>query len=112
MANWPSIAAPTYSTSGRVRLQIIRTPFEAGYVQRRKVATVAKEDWNLVWANMSEADFQTLRTFFKANQGMQIDNWTEPVTGTVWSVAFVSDSLEWSHSNKGHRAVQVAIEEI
>jgi len=108
---WPSIAAPTYTTGGEVYRPQIRTEFEGNYVQARPRSTRATRRWNLVWNAMTNADFETLDAFFIANIGVTFP-WTEPITSTSYTVRFSEDSLKWSHSDLGHRAVTVGIETI
>ena len=108
---WPSIAAPTYSTSGTVYRPQIRTEFEGNYVQSRPRSTRATRQWTLVWNAMTDADFATLDAFFIANVG-ETFSWTEPVTATGYTVRFSTDSLSYSFANKGIRSVQVGLETI
>jgi len=108
---WPSIAQPTYTTGGETYLPQIRTEFEGGYVQSRPRCTRATRRWSLVWANMTEADYQSLESAFIADMGTTF-SWTEPRTSTAYTVRYCEDSLKWSHSNLGHRAVTVGLETI
>jgi hypothetical protein len=60
---------------------------------------------------MSEADYQTFEAYFLSLVGLT-DTWTEPRTSVSYTIRFSTDSLKWSHSNLGHRAVTVGIETI
>jgi hypothetical protein len=60
---------------------------------------------------MSEADYQSLESAFIADAGLTF-SWTEPVTNTAYTVRYSGDSLKWSHSDKGVRAVKVGLETI
>ncbi len=110
MADWPAISAPDWGTDGECFKPQIRTPFEGNYVQSRPAVTRAVGKWTLRWPLLPEAEYQTLETFFKAQQGNTF-NWTEPVTGTVRVIRFTENSLKWKHAKKGYREVAVGIEE-
>ena len=111
MATWPTIMIPQFGTGGEWYRPQIRNEFEANYVQSRPRGTRGIMRWTLQWTAMSEADFQTLLTFFNTNQGLSFD-WTEPVTTTARTCRFSEDSLKWSHSDKGVRSVSCGIEEV
>lgn len=108
---WPTIAQPTYTTGGETYKPQIRTEFEGGYVQSRARATRSIRRWTLVWNAMTEADFATLEAAFIADIGTTF-SWTEPVTSTNYTVRYSTDSLQWSHVNKGVRSVQIGLETI
>ena len=110
MADFPSIKAPSYGLQGETYLPQVKNEFEANYVQSRPRATRAVERWNLGWEALPEADFQTLRTFFVANQG-GLFTWTHPVTSTVYTCRFSGNGLKYSFAYPGHRRVECPIEE-
>ena len=107
---WPSIPAPSYTTGGEVYLPVVRTEFEGGYVQSRKLNSRERERWTLHWLNMAESDFQLLKSAFIADQGNSF-TWVEPVTSVSHQVKYSEDSLKWAHVEKGYRQVSVALEE-
>jgi hypothetical protein len=114
LGNWPSIVSPTYGTSVEHYKPQVRTEFEAGYVQTRVRATLAKKRWTARWNYMPEADYQTLETFFDTNQGGSF-NWTEPVTGASYVCRFASNSLNSTWVTRGatyYRSVEVILEEV
>jgi|SRR3990172_1811820 len=114
MADWPSIATPTFGTSIDVYKPQIRNEFEGNYVQSRPRVSREIRRWRLVWNVMTEANYQTLESFFLANQGNSF-NWTEPVTSTGYVCRFSENSLVSTHADKGatnYRRVEVMIEEI
>ncbi len=108
---WPTIAQPTFGTGGDTYLPLVKSEFDGNYVQKRKRCTRERRRWTLLWEAMTEADFLLLDAAFQADQGNTF-SWTEPITSTVYTVSYVEDSLVWTHSDKGHRRVQVDIEEV
>ena len=110
MADFPSIATPQYGTTDETYLPQIRTDFEGGYVQSRKLSTRARRRMSLYWAALSEADYQALLTFFMANQGGSF-NYTPPLgSAGVWR--FSGDSLAGEPVTLGYRKVELPIEEV
>lgn len=111
MADFPSIATPDYGTTEATYLPQIRTEFEGGYVQSRKRTTRARGQWTLGWNALSEADYQTLKAFFIANQGGSF-NWTHPTTSVVHVCQFSGDTLPGDPVLPGFRSVELPIEEV
>ena len=109
MADFPSIPSADFGTEEEVYKPQIRTEFEAGYVQSRPRTTREIRRFPLSWSVLSEADYQTLETFFKANQGNSF-NWTHPVTAAAYVCRFSTDSLKSVWIGPGYRAVQCPIE--
>ena len=93
MAAFPSIANPSRGLEEETYLPQIKSEFEANYVQVRKSATRDRSKWNLVWNVLSETDYQTLLTFFKANQGLSF-TWTHPVSLATYTCVFSTSSLK------------------
>jgi len=93
MSAFPSIANPSRGLEEVVYLPKIKTEFENNYVQTRKTATRDRSKWTLVWNTLSETDYQSLLTFFKANQGLSF-TWTHPVSLSVYTCVFSSDELK------------------
>jgi len=114
MAAWPSIAEPTYGSSVEVYKPQVRTEFDGNYVQSRPRSTREIRRWTLKWNYMTEANYQTLETFFIANQGTSF-TWTEPVTSTGYTCRFSGNGLSSTHVNRGatyYRSVDATIEEV
>jgi hypothetical protein len=111
MADFPSIATPQFGTTDATYLPQVRTEMEGGYVQSRKLFTRARGQWTLFWNALSEADYQTLRTFFLANQGGNF-NWTHPITSAVHVCRFSGDTLAGEPITAGYRRVELPIEEV
>jgi len=117
MRTWPDIEPCEFGMEEEVYLPQVRTQFEGGYVQSRKRATVDKERFAQKWGYskpetaMPEADFQTLKTFFLANQGSSFD-WTHPYVGTSHTCRFTADGLKSAIIAPGLRKVDCPIEEV
>jgi cystathionine beta-lyase/cystathionine gamma-synthase len=109
--DWPNIAIPSFSSSGETYLPTIRDTKESGFVSVRKRFTRSRESFVLFWQAMTEADYQTLRAFFVANQG-GVFNYTDPATSTTKAVAFAAESLQYLHLDRGLRRVSVGLEEL
>lgn len=93
MPNWPSIANPSKGFDEEYYLPQAKSEFEANYVQTRKIATRGRHQFALVWNQMSETDYQTLKTFFDTNQGSSF-TWTHPISGTSYTCVFSGDSIK------------------
>lgn len=113
MAVWPAaLPSPSLGMSEEIYLPQLKSEFEANYIQSRPRATREIRRWNLKWNAMSESNYQTLETFFIANQGSSF-TWPHPVTATNYSVRFSDDNIKSSFNNSpGYRAVEVNIEEV
>lgn len=111
MAVFPSIATPQYGTTDETYLPQIRTEFEGGYVQSRKQTTRARRRMTLYWAALSEADFQTLKAFFVANQGGSF-SFTDPIESAAGTWRFSGNSLQGDPVTAGYRKVELPIEEV
>ena len=109
MANWPSIATPSYGSGGELYKPQVQTEFEANYGQSRPAVTRTTIRWPLHWESMSAADFATLQTFFNTNQGNQITNFPEPETGTMYTIRFLEDRIRWTWNEYGGRTVDVLV---
>ena len=64
----------------------------AGYVQSRAKWTRSRKVFELSWNAMSDADKETLETFFGDNIGGTF-TWTHPLSGISYTVRFVEDEL-------------------
>jgi len=93
MATFPAIARPSRGLEEEYYLPQKRTDFEANYVQTRKSVTRGRGKWPLVWNILSEANYQTLLTFFKANQGNSF-TWIHPVSSVSYTCIFSADSIK------------------
>ena len=111
MASWPSIPLPSYGFECEVYYPQVRTPFEANYVQSRPKVSREIRRFNLKWNAMTEANYQTLETFFLANQGNSF-NGTSSITGSAGDFRFSGDGLTSSQIAPGIRSVSCPIEEV
>jgi len=111
MANWPSIPNPAYGFTEEEYFPQIKSESDANYIHVRRRGTRSRKRWNLSWAALSEANYQTLLTFFLVNQGLSF-TWTHPATSAPHTCCFASDILPSTHIYDGYRQVSCSIEEI
>lgn len=111
MASWPSISNPDFGLKETVYRPQVRQEFESNYVQSRPRTTRATKRWALSWAALTEADYQTLLTFFNTYQGSSF-TWTHPVSAVSYTCRFSGDTLESEITLTGYRRVSLQIEEV
>lgn len=111
MAVFPSISIPQIGTGEETYLPQVRTEFEGGYVQSRKMFTRERGKFSLVWNALPEAEFQTLQAFFVANQGDSF-TWTHTITSASMTMRFSGDSISGRVVSPGERSVTLDIEEV
>lgn len=113
MANWPSssLSNPAYGMGDDFYKAMVRTDFEAGYVQSRQVATRARRVFpNVSWPLMTEAQLTTLKTFANSNMGSTF-TMSHAVSGEVMTVRFTDGYVRSTIVSPGYRSVKVALEE-
>ena len=108
-AAWPT-SPPSYPFEEEVHLAQIKSRFEDGKVQSRVKWTSARDRFSLRWIQMEESEYQDFKLHFEANQGSTF-SWTHPITSTVYTVRYMSDSLKTTATLPGYRSVRVQIEE-
>ncbi len=114
MNAWPStLPTPSWGLTEEFYKPQLITPFDANYSQSRPKTTRGIDRWgNLGWTIMTEAEYQTLRAFFDANQG-NLFSFTHPMTGRVYTCHFTEDSIKSDFGGPGFREnVQCPIEEV
>jgi len=67
---------------------VLRSPFDAGYVQTRARFTRARRSWGLNWPAMTDADVAILRAYEQTTlvNGSQAFTWTHPVSSASYTV--------------------------
>lgn len=109
---WPStLPKPDYPLEEKSYKPQVRIEFEANYVQSRAAAKRKRKKFPLRWSLMTEADYQTLESFWDDNQG-GLFAWTHPETLTTYTCRFSGDELVGSLVQPGYRKVEVDIEEV
>ena len=71
--------------------QSLKSEMEGGYqVSRTKHTRFARQTWTSGFTMLTNADFLTLRTFYRGTVkgGSLIFDWTDPITGSVFPVRF------------------------
>jgi len=112
MTDFPTIQKPKYNgLEGRVIKKQVRNETEANYVISRRRSLRSRGAWNLQWDSLPEIDYQTLITFFEANQGSNF-NWIHPVTSVVYDVRFIGDEITDNIPHFEGRSCQVSIDEV
>ncbi len=112
MANWPNIPNPDWGLEEEDYKPQIKDEFEANYVQTGPAASRMRGKFPLGWELLSEADFQTLKTFFNTNQGGSF-TWTHPVANTSHNCVFSVNFIKSKWLSAGWRSnVQCPIEEV
>lgn len=111
MNNFPSISAPNFPSDEDYIHKTIVTNFENGIEFARRTSTIGKHKFTLVWNNIKETEFQTLKNFF-ISQKTEPFNWTHPVSGTVHKVRFPLGTLSSKHVFNGRRSTSIELHEI
>jgi len=106
---WPSIEDPSSLKEAPQKRQI-KSDFAGGYVQSRPKWTRTRKLFTLGWEAMSDADKETLETFFDNNLGGTF-SWTHPISETTYTVRFVNDNLEFSYRPHNYWQISVDLEE-
>jgi hypothetical protein len=111
MNTWPStIPNPSFPLQHTLSIPQVRTPFEGGYVQSRRVFTRQRHTWRLAFEGFTDAHRTTLDNFFIANQGATF-NWVHPTSAVTHKVRFSDDDLVWRLSDTSRWSVTINIEE-
>jgi len=111
---WPTIAEPIYPIKEKTLFPVVRTDKEAPYMQARKRWTSSKKIWTLTWdekVSLTETDYQTLETFFLANQGLAF-SWTHYATNVTYTVMFDQDDLDGDILVPGYRTLTVSLRQV
>jgi len=113
MADWPNIANPSGLKEYKGKGQL-KSEFDAGYVQSRPKFTRSRKHFELSWNVMTDADKETLETFFDNNLGDTF-TWDHPLadsSDSSYTVRFVEDELQAGYIlGTNHWKVQLTLEE-
>lgn len=112
MADFPTLATPAYPIQRETEDPAITSGFENGSEQTRARFTRKRTSWVLRWPAMSNANRDTLRTFWDTVQGgSETFDWTDPYDSAKHAVRFTGPIREtWRDGN--HWEVEVSIKEI
>lgn len=109
MAAYPSIGV-NYGSSERT-IDPLRTARSlANDLKASRVATAAKRGFMVVHDNLTDADKQTLRTFYTTNRNTTL-TFTWPADGQTYTVV-LGDGIEWLPLKGGRWRVRVPLEEV
>lgn len=92
MAVYPSSPVPRYGTTRGKRREAIRTESEAAYGRTRPRFTRSRDTFTLEYNGITSAEFDTLLSFFEANQGTVFDFYY-PNDVKLYKVMFAMDEL-------------------
>lgn len=95
------MAFPEIQTANNIRQTTVkkahRATSAAGYTMVRTAGTISKKVFEISYQALTEADRNTLDTYFKNNQGLEFD-WTHPESGgATYGVIFAEDELEFQY---------------
>jgi hypothetical protein len=92
MAAFVSISNPSSIDEKSIKA-VHRTTAEDGKPGARARYTASKSEFTLNWDNLSNADYISLKTFFKANQGVEF-TYTNILDSVTYNVIFGDDWIE------------------
>lgn len=95
MIDFCSIAPPS-QVAGKLKSYRITKTSDSGHTRIRPQGRTPKKEWTLSWDSLTQEDFDTLIAFFDDNFSAEFD-WTHPQTGTVYTVYFVSEEIEYEY---------------
>lgn len=112
MTSWPSdIRTPT-KIDERILRGVIRSDFEAGYVQSRSKWTRSRKKFTLNWSSgLPSGEKNTLEDFFDNNLGDNFD-WTNPLNGETYTVIFSDDNINFEFAAPGCYTCTIDLEEL
>ena len=111
------MAFPTLSVEADIKYDdeyikpVVKTKFDGNYAQTRPKYTKASNDFNPTYKMITEADKNTLKTFFNTNSGNSFD-WTNPTDKVVYTVRFGVDRLKFKNITVGYYSVDIPLEEV
>ena len=112
MTTFPTIECEGFPIATQTEDPAIRTPFENGSEQTRARFTRLRRTWTLKWNAMTNAQHDTLLTFWgTVNGGTTAFDWTNPYDDATYEVRFNSPIKE-TWINPDHWAIEVEIKEI
>jgi phage-related protein len=86
---FPSLSrSPSYSIKESREDSVLRSDYEAGYVNTRQRFTRVRRKWELRYPYLTEVDVSTLRTFIDTtvHGGADAFDWTNPVDSVTYQV--------------------------
>lgn len=108
---YPSIQAPS-SLAQRTVKPSFKGKSSAGYTITSSRATIAKKEFDLGYEALTEADRDTLQTYFENNAGSSF-SWTHPESGgATYTVFFVDDEIEFKWVPSNYWSAKVKLREV
>lgn len=112
MASWPeTLPVPDVGSGGEFYKPQIRTEKENGDIQSRPQFTGdGREIKELIFSNLTQTQFGTLKTFVNSNMGLTFD-YTHPLTAATVTMRFTSNGFRFTHSGYDRYEVRIQVEE-
>ena len=95
-----SVINPTYNSKT-----------EANYELIRKASFKSRQQWELHWSAIANADFVTLKEFFEDNVA-EIIEWNNPDDSQAYNVNFVGDTFLFTKVDNNYWTGSIAIKEV
>lgn len=102
---------PTMDTMSEDYRPLIKTETDGNYPRVRPIATRSRKKFDLKFTNITKDNYDTLKTFFDANQGIPFD-FTYPTDNITYSVISVQDSLPLRQKSTNIVSTQWRVEEL
>lgn len=109
MAIFPTTPIPRMGSGQKRKINLLKTSFEANYLQVRRGSTRSRMVFNLSFDSITDTEFETLDTFFQANAGTVFD-FIHPKTLVTHRVTFQNDELEFTHTHFDRGNTKIILE--
>lgn len=111
MATFPTNIIPQLGTKDDTYLPVIRVESERGYPKTRRLNTKSRFKSELMFNAITLTEFNTLETFFIANQGIPF-TYIHPITAVSYDCTFMQDSLTKRFITPDIVSTKIMIEEV
>jgi hypothetical protein len=111
MATFPSTPIPRIGSGQKTKYIVLKTSFEANYLQVRKGSTRGRKVFILNYNSITDDEFETLQSFFDANIGNLFD-FVHPKSNETFVVTFQNDELEFTHTTSNRGDTKIILEGI
>jgi hypothetical protein len=111
--DFPTIATPAFPISRETEDPAIRSTFENGTEQTRARFTRTRTTWTLHWPAMSNADRDTLRTFWDTvHGGSDAFDFIDPYDSGVTVEARFAGPIKETWRDGDHWEIEITVKEI
>lgn len=102
---------PHLGSGDKKTIGIIKNSFEANYMQVRRTTTRQRKVFELVYDNITLAEFAILEVHFDVNVGT-IFTFTHPVEQIAYQVTYAQGELEKTYVSFGIVSTKITLESI